>query len=154
MKKLIIYTVALASILSLTACNNQKNQTANVKGSYAKEKQMIMKTFGAKNVSIKVEKNIRDTDFQKGYNNIKVTLIGDKKTQLTKAMTAAKKSLATKEEYNKIYHIRKETAILAKKLPNKKTAITVGFEKSKGYFEVIAKSSKTKNIVPVGKAAK
>ncbi|WNZ87945.1 hypothetical protein QYR58_06780 [Streptococcus iniae] len=154
MKKIMIYTVALLSMISLVACKNQKTQTTTVKGIYAKEKQLIMERFDAKNVSINVEKNVKDSDFPKGYNNIKVSLIGDKKVALSKAMKVAKKSLATKEEYNQIYEIRKETADLAKTLPNQKTAITVGFEKSKGDFEVIAKSSQGRNLIPVGKPAK
>ncbi|MEW6855872.1 hypothetical protein ABG809_08835 [Streptococcus iniae] len=91
MKKIMIYTVALLSMISLVACKNQKTQTTTVKGIYAKEKQLIMERFDAKNVSINVEKNVKDSDFPKGYNNIKVSLIGDKKVALSKAMKAAKK---------------------------------------------------------------
>ena len=65
-------------------------------------------------------------------------------------MDAVYSNTATTEQNNAITLLRMTISELAKKLPDDTTVINFGYEVSADQYDLIAKSSKTQDIIPVG----
>ena len=100
--------------------------------------------------TISIENNITTPDDTESHDNIKISIIGETKESYSKSLEALITNSATRDQNNDIVLVRMSISEFAKKLPDDKTTITLGYEKSDGQFEIIAKSSKVKDFIPIG----
>lgn len=172
MRKYLMTGTILLTCLSLSACSllskesSKKEDSTTVKtgkvnkngvdnSQYDAVIDELMITFSdgtGKGLTTEVENKVKETEFPDGHDNIKVILTDkDEKKKAEDSLAAINNNKATKDQNNDIYLIRQQISDIAKKLPNDTVTISYGYPKSAGQFETIAKSSKTKDIIPIGK---
>ena len=175
MKKLLITSAILLSATVLVACSNnqsatkdsseqpkteQKNTTSTdtkAKVDNSKYDELISEikskldpeSTGA--ISVKIKNDVIDSDSSEPHDTIMVLLTGTAKDSAKEALDAVNSNSATTDQNNAITLIRMSISEFAKKLPDDNTTLSLGYEKSADQYDLIAKSSKQKDIIPVGK---
>lgn len=174
MKKLFSTSIILISATVLVACSNNKSTISENKeqpkteqststssiektkpdNSQYKEVTSLLKgrlnPGNTEAATISIENNITTPDNTEPHDNIKISIIGETKESYSKSLEALNSNSATRDQNNDIVLVRMSISEFAKKLPDDKTTITIGYEKSDGQFEIIAKSSKVKDFNPIG----
>lgn len=79
-----------------------------------------------------------------------ILLTGTAKDSAKESLDAVNSNSATTDQNNAITLIRMAISEFAKKLPDDNTTLSLGYEKSADQYDLIAKSSKQKDIIPVG----
>lgn len=79
-----------------------------------------------------------------------ILLTGTAKDSAKEALDAVNSNSATTDQNNAITLIRMSISEFAKKLPDDNATLSLGYEKSADQYDLIAKSSKQKDIIPVG----
>ena len=174
MKKLLITTTILLSATVLVACSNnqstskdnteqpkteQKNTTSTdtkAKVDNSKYDELISEikskldpeSTGA--INVKIQNNVVDSDSSEPHDAIMILLTGTAKDSAKKSLDAVNSNSATTDQNNAITLIRMTVSEYAKKLPDDNTTLSLGYEKSADQYDLIAKSSKQKDIIPVG----
>ena len=174
MKKLLITTTILLSATVLVACsNNQSNSEAsseqlkteqkNITSTDTKSKvdnskydeliseiksKLDPESTGA--INVKIQNNVVDSDSSEPHDAIMILLTGTAKDSAKKSLDAVNSNSATTDQNNAITLIRMTVSEYAKKLPDDNTTLSLGYEKSADQYDLIAKSSKQKDIIPVG----
>ena len=174
MKKLLSTSAILLSATVLVACSNnqsttkdsseqpkmeQKNTTStNVKTKVDNSKydnliseiksKLAPESTGA--ISVKIQNNVIDSDSSEPHDTIMILLTGTAKDSAKKSLDAVNSNSATTDQNNAITLIRMAISEFAKKLPDDNTTLSLGYEKSADQYDLIAKSSKQKDIIPVG----
>lgn len=174
MKKLLTTTTILLSATVLVACSNnqstskdnteqpkteQKNTTSTdtkAKVDNSKYDELISEikskldpeSTGA--ISVKIQNNVIDSDSSEPHDTIMILLTGTAKNSAKEALDAVNSNSATTDQNNAITLIRMAISEFAKKLPDDNTTLSLGYEKSADQYDLIAKSSKQKDIIPVG----
>lgn len=174
MKKLLITTTILLSATVLVACSNnqstskgsseqpkteQKNTTSTdtkAKVDNSKYDELISEikskldpeSTGA--INVKIQNNIVDSDSSEPHDTIMILLTGTAKDSAKKSLDAVNSNSATTDQNNAITLIRMTVSEYAKKLPDDNTTLSLGYEKSADQYDLIAKSSKQKDFIPVG----
>ena len=174
MKKLLITTTILLSATVLVACsNNQSNSEAsseqlkteqkNITSTDTKSKvdnskydeliseiksKLDPESIGA--INVKIQNNVVDSDSSEPHDTIMILLTGTAKDSAKKALDAVNSNSATTDQNNAITLIRMTVSEYAKKLPDDNTTLSLGYEKSADQYDLIAKSSKQKDFIPVG----
>lgn len=174
MKKLLTTTVILLSATALVACSNnqstskgsseqpkteQKNTTSTdtkAKADNSKYDELISEikskldpeSTGA--ISVKIQNNVIDSDSSEPHDTIMILLTGTAKDSAKKSLDAVNSNSATTDQNNAITLIRMTVSEYAKKLPDDNTTLSLGYEKSADQYDLIAKSSKQKDFIPVG----
>ena len=174
MKKLLITTTILLSATALVACSNnqsttkgsseqpkteQKNTTSTAtkaKVDNSKYDELISEikskldpeSTGA--INVKIQNNVIDSDSSEPHDAIMILLTGTAKDSAKKSLDAIDSNSATTDQNNAITLIRMTISEYAKKLPDDNTTLSLGYEKSADQYDLIAKSSKQKDIIPVG----
>ena len=174
MKKLLTTTTILLSATVLVACSNnqstskdnteqpkteQKNTTSTdtkAKVDNSKYDELISEikskldpeSTGA--ISVKIQNNVIDSDSSEPHDAIMILLTGTAKDSAKKSLDAIDSNSATTDQNNAITLIRMTISEYAKKLPDDNTTLSLGYEKSADQYDLIAKSSKQKDIIPVG----
>ena len=174
MKKLLTTTAILLSATALVACSNnqstskgsseqpkteQKNTTSTdtkAKVDNSKYDELISEikskldpeSTGA--ISVKIQNNVIDSDSSEPHDTIMILLTGTAKDSAKKSLDAVNSNSATTDQNNAITLIRMTISEYAKKLPDDNTTLSLGYEKSADQYDLIAKSSKQKDIIPVG----
>jgi len=174
MKKLLSTSAILLSATVLVACSNnqsttkdsseqpkteQKNATStNVKTKVDNSKydnliseiksKLDPESTGA--ISVKIQNNVIDSDSSEPHDTIMILLTGTAKDSAKKSLDAVNSNSATTDQNNAITLIRMTVSEYAKKLPDDNTTLSLGYEKSADQYDLIAKSSKQKDIIPVG----
>ena len=174
MKKLLITSAILLSATVLVACSNnqsatkdsseqpkteQKNTTSTdtkAKVDNSKYDELISEikskldpeSTGA--ISVKIKNDVIDSDSSEPHDTIMVLLTGTAKDSAKEALDAVNSNSATTDQNNAITLIRMSISEFAKKLPDDNTTLSLGYEKSADQYDLIAKSSKQKDIIPVG----
>lgn len=175
MKKLLSTSVILLSATVLVACSNnqsatkdsseqpkteQKNTTStNTKAKVDNSKydnliseiksKLDPESTGA--ISVKIKNDVIDSDSSEPHDTIMILLTGTAKDSAKEALDAVNSNSATTDQNNAITLIRMSISEFAKKLPDDNTTLSLGYEKYADQYDLIAKSSKQKDIIPVGK---
>ena len=174
MKKLLSTSAILLSATLLVACSNnqsttkdsseppkteQKNPTStNTKAKVDNSKyddliseiksKLDPESTGA--ISVKIQNNVIDSDSSEPHDTIMILLTGTAKDSAKESLDAVNSNSATTDQNNAITLIRMAISEFAKKLPDDNTTLSLGYEKSADQYDLIAKSSKQKDIIPVG----
>lgn len=174
MKKLLTTTTILLSATVLVACSNnqstskdnteqpkteQKNTTSTdtkAKVDNSKYDELISEikskldpeSTGA--ISVKIQNNIVDSDSSEPHDTIMILITGTAKDKAKEALGAVQSNSATTDQKNAITLLRMSISEFAKKLPDENATLSLGYEKSADQYDLIAKSSKQKDIIPVG----
>lgn len=155
MKKLLTTSAILLTATVLVACSNnqsatkdsseqpkteQKNTTStNTKAKVDNSKyddliseiklKLDPESTGA--ISVKIQNNVIDSDSSEPHD-------------------AINSNSATTNQQNAITVFRMSISEFAKKLPDDNTTLSLGYEKSADQYDLIAKSSKQKDFIPIG----
>ena len=174
MKKLLSTSAILLSATVLVACSNnqsttkdsseqpkteQKNTTStNTKAKVDNSKydnliseiksKLDPESTGA--ISVKIKNDVIDSDSSEPHDTIMILLTGTAKDSAKKSLDAVNSNSATTDQNNAITLIRMTISEYAKKLPDDNTTLSLGYEESADQYDLIAKSSKQKDIIPVG----
>ena len=174
MKKLLSTSAILLSATVLVACSNNQSTTKDsseqpkteqksttstdtkAKADNSKYDELISEikskldpeSTGA--ISVKIQNNVIDSDSSEPHDTIMILLTGTAKDSAKKALDAVDSNSATTDQNNAITLIRMTVSEYAKKLPDDNTTLSLGYEKSADQYDLIAKSSKQKDIIPVG----
>lgn len=174
MKKLLITTTILLSATVLVACsNNQSNSEASSEQPKTEQKnttstdtkskvdnskydeliseiksKLDPESTGA--INVKIQNNVVDSDSSEPHDTIMILLTGTAKDSAKKSLDAVNSNSATTDQNNAITLIRMTVSEYAKKLPDDNTTLSLGYEKSADQYDLIAKSSKQKDFIPVG----
>ena len=174
MKKLLTTSAILLTATVLAACSNnqsatkdsseqpkteQKNTTlTNTKAKVDNSKydnliseiksKLDPESTGA--INVKVQNDVIDSDSSEPHDTIMILLTGTAKDSAKEALDAVNSNSATTDQNNAITLIRMAISEFAKKLPDDNTTLSLGYEKSADQYDLIAKSSKQKDIIPVG----
>lgn len=174
MKKLLITTTILLSATVLVACsNNQSNSEASSEQPKTEQKnttstdtkskvdnskydeliseiksKLDPESTGA--INVKIQNNVVDSDSSEPHDTIMILLTGTAKDSAKESLDAVNSNSATTDQNNAITLIRMAISEFAKKLPDDNTTLSLGYEKSADQYDLIAKSSKQKDIIPVG----
>ena len=174
MKKLLITTTILLSATVLVACSNNqstskggseqpKTEQKNITSTDTKSKvdnskydeliseiksKLDPESTGA--INVKIQNNVVDSDSSEPHDAIMILLTGTAKDSAKKSLDAVNSNSATTDQNNAITLIRMTVSEYAKKLPDDNTTLSLGYEKSADQYDLIAKSSKQKDIIPVG----
>ena len=174
MKKLLSTSAILLSATVLVACSNnqsatkdssekpkteQKNTTStNTKAKVDNSKydnliseiksKLDPESTGA--ISVKIQNNVINSDSSEPHDTIMILLTGTAKNSAKEALDAVNSNSATTDQNNAITLIRMSISEFAKKLPDDNTTLSLGYEKSADQYDLIAKSSKQKDFIPVG----
>lgn len=169
MKKLIALGLITLSAVTLVSCSSENKETKKVvepkTEKVVKEENKIdnrkyeaiitelenkLDPEKTGQVKIKVKNDILDSEYPDGHNVIRVLLDGEAKENAKKNLDAVYSNTATNEQKNSITMFRKVISDYAKRLPDTTTTIDFGYEKSADQYDLIAKSSKEKDIIPIG----
>ena len=174
MKKLLSTSAILLSATVLVSCSNnqsttkdsseqpkteQKNTTStNTKAKVDNSKydnliseiksKLDPESTGA--ISVKIQNNVINSDSSEPHDTIMILLTGTAKDSAKEALDAVNSNSATTDQNNAITLIRMSISEFAKKLPDDNTTLSLGYEKSADQYDLIAKSSKQKDIIPIG----
>lgn len=174
MKKLLTTTTILLSATVLVACSNnqstskdnteqakteQKNTTSTdtkAKVDNSKYDELISEikskldpeSTGA--ISVKIKNNVIDSDSSEPHDTIMILITGTAKDKAKETLGAVQSNSATTDQKNAITLLRMSISEFAKKLPDENATLSLGYEKSADQYDLIAKSSKQKDIIPVG----
>lgn len=155
MSKRLISTIALSTLAFgvMTTVETINVQPVNAKSTkYKSIVKDIKKQFNkdGKAVTVKVKKGVVDSEQQKKHSVVKVTI---KSAELKKNVKSAQNAIddgsATTDQQTLIYGIQKVISDEAKKLKNKKDVVTFDYKLSPDNYRTIARSSKTKDIIPL-----
>ncbi|WP_367006474.1 hypothetical protein ABZ559_11270 [Streptococcus sp. ZY19097] len=172
MKKVTLGTITLLSILTLAACSSNKESTTTSSKEKTEQSssttQSKTKVDNSKyndtikeikekldpdntgGVTVEIENNVTDSEYPDGHNIIRVLLTGESQKAAKEALDAVYSNTATTDQSNTITLFRMTISELAKNLPDDTTTIDFGYEQSADQYDLIAKSSKTKDVIPVG----
>lgn len=174
MKKLLTTSAILLTASVLVACSNnqsdtkdsseqpkteQKNTTSkNTKARVDNSKydsliseiksKLDPESTGA--ISVKIKNDVIDSDSSEPHDTIMILLTGTAKDSAKESLDAVNSNSATTDQNNAITLIRMAISEFAKKLPDDNTTLSLGYEKSADQYDLIAKSSKQKDIIPIG----
>lgn len=175
MKKLLTTSAILLATTVLVACsNNQSTSKDNAEQSKTEQKNTTSTDTKAKvdnskyddliseikskldpestgAISVKIKNDVIDSDSSEPHDTIMILLTGTAKDSAKEALDAVNSNSATTDQNNAITLIRMSISEFAKKLPDDNTTLSLGYEKSADQYDLIAKSSKQKDIIPVGK---
>ena len=101
-------------------------------------------------ISVKIKNDVIDSDSSEPHDTIMILLTGTAKDSAKESLDAVNSNSATTDQNNAITLIRMAISEFAKKLPDDNTTLSLGYEKSADQYDLIAKSSKQKNIIPIG----
>ena len=174
MKKLLTTSAVLLTASILVACSNnqptskdnteqpkteQKNTTSTdtkAKVDNSKYDDLISEIKSKSDpestcaISVKIQNNVINSDSSEPHDTIMILLTGTAKNSAKEALDAVNSNSATTDQNNAITLIRMSISEFAKKLPDDNTTLSLGYEKSADQYDLIAKSSKQKDIIPVG----
>ena len=174
MKKLLSTSAILLSATVLVACSNNQSATQNSSEQPKMEQKNTTSTntktkvdnskydnliseikskldpesTGA--ISVKIQNNLIDSDSSEPHDAIMILITGTAKDRAKEALGAVQSNSATTAQKNAITLLRMSISEFAKKLPDENATLSLGYEKSADQYDLIAKSSKQKDIIPVG----
>ena len=159
MSKKLISTIALSAALTLGVVATVETtiaQPVSAKSTSNKKYKSIVKSINkqfnkdGKAVTVKVKNGIVDSDQPKKHSVVEVTIkSADLKKNVKAAQSAIDEGNATSDQQTLIYGIQQVISDEAKKLKNNKDVVSFGYKLSADNNRPIARSSKTKDIIPL-----
>lgn len=171
MKKSLLTTISLLSIITLAACSSSKTETSKSSENQTTQTETIttakpkvdnskydaivdklnseLNPEGSSDFEAKIVNDVADSDFPDGHNIIQVLLKGETKKSMEEIVNAIDSNTANAEQKNTIAMLQMVISQMAKELPDDTTTIDLGYEIAVDQNRIIAKSSKAKDIIPV-----
>ncbi|MGT2829564.1 hypothetical protein [Streptococcus hillyeri] len=171
MKKSLLTTITLLSVITLAACSSSKNETNKSSGTQSAQTETTttakpqvdnskydaivnklnteLNPDGSSDFEAKIVNNVVDSDFPEGHNVIQILLKGEAKKSMEEVVNAIDSNTANAEQKNTIAMLQMVVSQMAKELPDDTTTIDLGYEISADQNRIIAKSSKIKDIISV-----
>ncbi|HGI0800087.1 TPA: hypothetical protein ACJPXW_001042 [Streptococcus pyogenes] len=172
MKKTILTSLTLFSTILLVACSSDKDtknktEIKSDKASKTVEKpknkvdnskfdSVVAKLNDELNqdnstkMESKIENNVVESDYPNGHTVIRLLVKDDAKKMFAEIVEAEDANTATADQKNALNMLRMSISQIAKELPDDTTTIDFGYEVSADNYRLIAKSSKIKDIIPIG----
>lgn len=171
MKKVILGSITLLSVVTLAACSNSKASSStssststsqssttassskkvdnSVYDSVVKELNETLNPENDSNLTIKIENNVSDDNFPDGHNVIGILLTDEAATGMKEIIEAVDSNAADDSQELVLKAWRQSVSDIAKKLPDDTTTISVKYKLDANQYRVVALSSKNEDIIPV-----
>lgn len=171
MKKVILGSITLLSVVTLAACSNSKtssstssststSQTSTTASSskkvdnsaydsVVKELNETLNPDNDSNLTIKIENNVSDDNFPDGHNVISILLSDEAADGMKEIIEAVDSNTAEDGQKLVLESLRQNVSDIAKKLPDDTTTISVKYKLDANQYRVVALSSKNEDIIPV-----
>ncbi|WP_438058889.1 hypothetical protein AAIB42_06945 [Streptococcus ruminicola] len=171
MKKVILGSITLLSVVTLAACSNSKASSStssststsqssttassskkvdnSVYDSVIKELNETLNPENDSNLTIKIENNVSDDNFPDGHNVIGILLTDEAATGMKEIIEAVDSNTADDSQELVLKAWRQSVSDIAKKLPDDTTTISVKYKLDANQYRVVALSSKNEDIIPV-----
>lgn len=170
MKKVILGSITLLSVVTLAACSNSKTNSStssststsqssttsssakvdnSVYDSVVKELNETLNPENDSNLTIKIENNVSDDNFPDGHNVISILLSDEAASGMKEVIEAVDSNTADDSQELVLKAWRQSVSDIAKKLPDDTTTISVKYKLDANQYRVVALSSKNEDIIPV-----
>lgn len=171
MKKVILGSIALLSVVTLAACSSNSEKASSsasssastsqtttssskkvdnsVYDSVVKELNETLNPENDSNMTIKIENNVSDDNFPDGHNVISILLSDEAASGMKEVIEAVDSNTADDSQELVLKAWRQSVSDIAKKLPDDTTTISVKYKLDANQYRVVALSSKNEDIIPV-----
>lgn len=171
MKKVILGSITLLSVVTLAACSSNSNTSSStssststsqtsttsssakvdnsVYDSVVKELNETLNPENDSNLTIKIENNVSDDNFPDGHNVISILLSDEAASGMKEVIEAVDSNTADDSQELVLKAWRQSVSDIAKKLPDDTTTISVKYKLDANQYRVVALSSKNEDIIPV-----
>lgn len=171
MKKVILGSITLLSVVTLAACSSNSEKTSSsasssastsqtttssskkvdnsVYDSVVKELNETLNPENDSNMTIKIENNVSDDNFPDGHNVISILLSDEAASGMKEVIEAVDSNTADDSQELVLKAWRQSVSDIAKKLPDDTTTISVKYKLDANQYRVVALSSKNEDIIPV-----
>ncbi|WP_205401446.1 hypothetical protein [Streptococcus lutetiensis] len=171
MKKVILGSITLLSVVTLAACSSNSEKTSSSASSSASTSQTttssskkvdnsvydsVIKELNDNlnpdndsNFTVEVENNVADSDFPDGHNVINITLSNEDADTMKQIIEAVDSNTADETQKVILQAYRQTISEAAKTLSDDTTTITLRYKVDADQYRVVALSSKNEDIIPV-----
>ena len=171
MKKVILGSITLLSVVTLAACSNSKTSSStssststsqtsttassskkvdnSVYDSVVKELKDNLNPEDNSNFTVEIENNVADSDFPDGHNVINITLSNEGADTMKQIIEAVDSNTADETQKVILQAYRQTISEAAKTLPDGTTTIALRYKVDADQYRVVALSSKNEDIIPV-----
>lgn len=171
MKKVILGSITLLSVVTLAACSSNSEKTSSSASSSASTSQTttssskkvdnsvydsVIKELNDNlnpdndsNFTVEVENNVADSDFPGGHNVINITLSNEGADTMKQIIEAVDSNTANETQKVILQAYRQTISEAAKTLSDDTTTIALRYKVDADQYRVVALSSKNEDIIPV-----
>lgn len=171
MKKVILGSITLLSVITLAACSSNSDTSSSassststsqssttssstkvdnsVYDSVVKELNDNLNPDNDSNFTVEVENNVADSDFPDGHNVINITLSNEGADTMKQIIEAVDSNTADETQKVILQAYRQTISEAAKTLPDDTTTIALRYKVDADQYRVVALSSKNEDIIPV-----
>lgn len=171
MKKVILGSITLLSVVTLAACSSNSDTSSSASSSTStsqssttssstkvdnsvydsviKELNETLNPDNDSNCTIEIENNVADSDFPDGHNVINITLSNEGADTMKQIIEAVDSNTADETQKVILQAYRQTISEAAKTLPDDTTTIALRYKIDADQYRVVALSSKNEDIIPV-----
>lgn len=171
MKKVILGSITLLSVVTLAACSSNSDTSSSassststsqssttssstkvdnsVYDSVVKELNETLNPDNDSNFTVEVKNNVADSDFPDGHNVINITLSNEGADTMKQIIEAVDSNTADETQKVILQAYRQTISEAAKTLPDDTTTIALRYKIDADQYRVVALSSKNEDIIPV-----
>lgn len=171
MKKVILGSITLLSVVTLAACSSNSDTSSSassststsqssttssstkvdnsVYDSVVKELNETLNPDNDSNCTIEIENNVADSDFPDGHNIITVLYTNEAADGMEEIIEAVDSNTAEDGQKLVLESLRQNVSDIAKKLPDDTTTIELRYKIAADQYRAVALSSKNEDIIPV-----
>lgn len=171
MKKVILGSITLLSVVTLAACSSNSDTSSSTSSSTStsqssttslskkvdnsvydsviKELNDNLNPDNDSNFTVEVENNVADSDFPDGHNVINITLSNEGADTMKQIIEAVDSNTADETQKVILQAYRQTISEAAKTLPDDTTTIALRYKVDADQYRVVALSSKNEDIIPV-----
>lgn len=171
MKKVILGSITLLSVVTLAACSSNSDTSSSTSSSTStsqssttssskkvdnsvydsviKELNDNLNPDNDSNFTVEVENNVADSDFPDGHNVINITLSNEGADTMKQIIEAVDSNTADETQRVILQAYRQTISEAAKTLPDDTTTIALRYKVDADQYRVVALSSKNEDIIPV-----
>lgn len=171
MKKAILGSITLLSVVTLAACSSNSDTSSSTSSSTStsqssttssskkvdnsvydsviKELNDNLNPDNDSNFTVEVENNVADSDFPDGHNVINITLSNEGADTMKQIIEAVDSNTADETQKVILQAYRQTISEAAKTLPDDTTTIALRYKVDADQYRVVALSSKNEDIIPV-----
>lgn len=172
MKKVILGSITLLSVVTLAACSSNSDTSSSTSSSTStsqssttassskkvdnstydsvvKELNETLNPDNDSNLTIKIENNVSDDNFPDGHNVISILLSDEAADGMKEIIEAVDSNTAEDGQKLVLESLRQNVSDIAKKLPDDTTTIELRYKIAADQYRAVALSSKNEDIIPV-----